>query len=540
MEPASAETTWERYRRWLVAAPELGITVDFSRVGFPPGYLDGMAGRIDAAAAAMRALEAGALANATEQRMVGHYWLRAPELAPSEDIGRAIEREVVAVERFARDVRAGTFRGAGGRIEDVVHVGIGGSALGPQLACAALGHDDARPRVHFLDNADPAGVDRLVHRLERLDRTLVSIVSKSGWTPTPMQVFRELQHAYEGAGLEFGRHVVATTMTGTALHDRAAAERWPACFSMWPWVGGRTSVTSAVGLLPLALLGVDIRAFLHGAALMDELTRPAEAARNPAMLLALAWYWLGDGKGEKDMVVLPYKDRLSLFPRYVQQLVMESVGKKLNRRDELVHQGLTVYGNKGSTDQHAYMQQLRDGPANFFVTFVHVQHDREGPSCEVAPGLTLGDYLFGHLEGTRNALWDRGRASITIGLERLDPRSLGALLALYERAVGLYAELIDVNGYDQPGVDKDAAGEVVALQRTAVAHLQAVSGPRSVDEIAAAIARPGEEETLYKLLGRLAVDPRGGVRRSGGDVFDGGDPPRFEWSGPAGVIRQSP
>lgn len=524
---------WDHYRRSLYRAPEVGMTLDFSRVDFTPDYLAGMADSVASAADAMEALESGALANATENRMVGHYWLRAPDLAPTEDITQAIEREIAAVEQFAQDLRYGTFRGADGAFKHIIHVGIGGSALGPQLVCDALGDDRGLPQMHFLDNGDPAGVDRLLRRLDgKLGRTLVSIASKSGWTPTPMQVLQELQHAYEQASLNFGQHVVATTMPRTALDECAAGEGWRARFRIWPWVGGRTSVTSVVGLLPAALLGVDIRAFLRGAAQVDELTRQRDPMRNPAMLLALAWHQIGRGKGEKDMVILPYKDRLSLFPRYVQQLVMESVGKKVNRRGEIVYQGFTVYGNKGSTDQHAYVQQLRDGPANFFATFIHVEQDRVGPSCEVAPGLTLEDYLFGHLEGTRNAFYERGRESITISLRRLDPSSLGALIALYERAVGLYAEFIDVNAYDQPGVDKDAASGVVELQQLAMTHLRNSPSPQSVEEIAVAIQRQGEEETLYKILTRLAIDPRRGVLHVGDSEAFGseGDVTRFQGS----------
>jgi Glucose-6-phosphate isomerase len=132
-------------------------------------------------------------------------------------------------------------------------------------------------------------------------------------------------------------------------------------FPMPDWIGGRTSVMSAVGLLPMALQGFDIDAFLAGAAAMDERTRAPDVAQNAAMLLALMWYYAGNGKGEKDMVVLPYKDRLALFTKYLQQLVMESLGKEKNLAGEIVHQGIAVYGNKGSTDQHSYVQQLRDG-----------------------------------------------------------------------------------------------------------------------------------------------------------------------------------
>ena len=145
----------------------------------------------------------------------------------------------------------------------------------------------------------------------------------------------------------------------------AAEEGWLKRFPMWDWVGGRTSVMSAVGLVPAALQGLDTDAFLEGAAAMDAKTRAHRCQANAAMLLALMWYYAGNGSGEKDMVILPYKDRLVLFSQYLQQLVMESLGKKLDLDGKVVHQGIAVYGNKGSTDQHAYVQQLRDGVPNF-------------------------------------------------------------------------------------------------------------------------------------------------------------------------------
>ena len=375
--------------------------------------------------------------------------------------------------------------------------------------------------VHFLDNSDPDGIDRVLGRLRGgLGRTLISVVSKSGMTPTPWHVMLELENIYQRAGLSFAGHAIATTVAGSQLDVRAADHGWIARFPMWDWVGGRTSVTSAVGLLPAAVLGADIDAFINGAATMDRLTRVPTARRNPAALLALMWYWLGNGRGEKDMVVLPYSDRLAGVPRWIQQLVMESVGKKLDRAARTVHQGLTVYGNKGSTDQHSYMQQLRDGKPDFFVTFIRVHREREGPPVELEPDVTLGDHLFGGLEGSRAALYDRGRDSITITLMDTDPRSLGALIALYERAVGLYAELINVNGYHQPGVDKYAAEPVLTLQRAVLTQLRIVKIPQTAEQVADAIGQPDQVETVYKLLEHLALSGSRAVQAAGNSPHD--------------------
>src|SRR5204862_663205 len=125
------------------------------------------------------------------------------------------------------------------------------------------------------------------------------------------------------------------------------------------------------------------------------------------------WFYAGNGRGEKDMVILPYKDRLMLFSKYLQQLVMESLGKEKDLEGNIVHQGIAVYGNKGSTDQHAYVQQLRDGVLNFFITFIEVRKDRATQRFEVEEGVTSGDYLQGYFRGPRPALPGPARASLT-------------------------------------------------------------------------------------------------------------------------------
>jgi glucose-6-phosphate isomerase len=280
---------------------------------------------------------------------------------------------------------------------------------------------------------------------------------------------------------------------------------------MADWVGGRTSELSAVGLPAAALQGIDIRAMLAGAKAMDTATRVAELEQNPAALLALAWYHGCNGKGEKDMVILPYKDSLLLFSRYLQQLVMESLGKEKDLDGNTVYQGIAVYGNKGSTDQHAYVQQLREGVPNFFATFIEVLSDRDGISPEIEPGVTAGDYLSGLLQGTRSALFENQRDSITLTVKTVDAFTIGSLIALYERAVGLYASLVHINAYHQPGVEagKKAAAAVLELQTKITTALQAAAKPLTLEELAIAIDRPDEIEAIYKILRHLHANDRG-------------------------------
>ena len=294
------------------------------------------------------------------------------------------------------------------------------------------------------------------------------------------------------------------TGAGSPLDKYAVEKKWLARFPMWDWVGGRTSVMSAVGLLPLALQGLEIGGILEGAAQMDEWTRLTETRKNPAMMLALSWHFAGGGKGAKDMVVLPYKDRLALFSKYLQQLVMESLGKKLDLDGKEVNQGIAVYGNKGSTDQHAYVQQLRDGVNNFFATFIEVRRARAAAGIEVEPGVTAGDYLQGFLRGTRHALYESGRDSVTVSIPEVSPKTVGALIALYDRAVGFYATLVNVNAYHQPGVEagKKAAAAVLALQLKVRAALSAEA--RNAAQIAAATGE--DAEAVFHALTHLAAN----------------------------------
>ena len=523
----ATEASWERFKRGLIVAEPVGVTLDVSRMAFDDAFLDAKDEAIRRALAQMAALEAGAIANPDEKRMVGHYWLRDAKRAPTPEIRKEIDGCRAALKAFARAVHGGRVKPQRARrFSGVLVVGIGGSALGPQFVARALASPKGNKLTpFFFDNTDPDGIDAVLARLgDRLKETLCVVISKSGGTPETRNGMLEARRAFEAAKLTFGKHAVAVTQAGSELDRYAIDGGWLARFPMWDWVGGRTSVLSAVGLLPAALQGLDIEGLLQGAREMDVVTRGAEPRRNPAAMLALAWLHAGGGHGAKDMVILPYKDRLELFSRYLQQLVMESLGKAHDLDGRVVHQGIAVYGNKGSTDQHAYVQQLRDGLDNFFITFIEVLRDRAGRSMAVEPGVTSGDYLSGFYQGTRRALWDNGRESVTITVPDVSPQTVGKLIALYERAVGLYASLINVNAYHQPGVEagKQAASVVLDIQKRVIAALESAKGKAlTVEEIAKA-ASTGDVETVFKVVQHLAANPDHGVRRAsaGATVFD--------------------
>lgn len=500
---------WPTYQASLIRHPELGFSLDCSLMGAPGEWPEELRGGIARAFRDLVAIEAGEVMNPDEGRAVGHYWLRRPELAPEAE-GRCIREGKEAVSAFAAKVLKGEVAAPNGNsFRQILLIGIGGSALGPQLVAKALLPADAPVGIHFLDNTDPGGMDDVFAALgDGLAETLSIVISKSGGTPETRNGMLEAEAAYAARGLDFAKHAVAVTGEGSVLDRHAIAQGWIARFSMADWIGGRTSVTSAVGLLPAALLGLDIDAFLAGAAAMDERTRVPDETANAAMRLALMWHHAGNGRGEKDMVILPYCDRLDLMGKYLQQLVMESLGKELDLDGNKVNQGIAVYGNKGSTDQHAYVQQLRDGLPNFFATFIEVRRTRSGDSIGVdESGATTGDYLQGFLRGTRRALAGSGRQSITISLDELTPFSLGMLVALYERAVSFYASLVNVNAYHQPGVEagKKAAGAFLALLSTVRRHLSETgSEGRTAAGMAAAVGHADVEE-VYHCLNHLAA-----------------------------------
>lgn len=515
---------WAKFKKYYLIEKNVGFALDVSRVNFNASFIEQMQEKLNSALNGMQALESGAIANPDEKRMVGHYWLRNSKLAPNSEIKNQIDQTLEKILSFSQKIHQEA------KFKNLLLVGIGGSALGPQFVTQALGSAKDKMQIYFFDNTDPDGMHKVVEQIKTessFDQTLTVVISKSGGTKETRNGQLVAKLAYKNAGLDFAKHFVAVTGEDSELDKTAKSEQWLERFPMWDWVGGRTSEFSAVGLLPAALQGYDIKTMLKGAADMDELTRRSDALRNPAALMALMWYQIGSAKGLKDMVVLPYKDRLELFSRYLQQLVMESLGKEKDLSGAVVNQGLAVYGNKGSTDQHAYVQQLRDGLNNFFAVFIEVL---KAPSAgsnsdifnfEVEAGVNCADYLSGFFQGTRKALYDSARQSITITIDQVSPHSVGMLVALFERAVGLYAQLINVNAYHQPGVEagKKAASDILALQNKILNELAKSKQELSVEQIAKAINQNDNIESCFKILNYLVANGR--VRQLGeGSVFD--------------------
>jgi len=513
---------WERFQKYYTEFPDLDLAVDLSRMNVDDAFFAIMEPKIQKALADMAALEAGAIANPDENRMVGHYWLRNPALAPTPEIRKEIEDAIAQIKTFSAKVHASEIHGAGGTFKNYLLIGIGGSALGPQFVANALGNprtDKLKP--YFFDNTDPDGMDRVLATIgEGLSKTLCIVISKSGGTKETRNGMLVAKAAFECAGLSFEKHSVAVTSVGSELDKYAIQNKWVERFPMWDWVGGRTSELSPVGLLPAALQGFDINDFILGAYECDKVTRAKSIKTNPAFQIALAWFSSGNGKGTKNMVVLPYKDRLELFSKYLQQLVMESLGKECDLNGNVVNQGITVLGNKGATDQHSYIQQLRDGLNDFFATFIEALNDGHSSNLTVEPSVTSADFLECFYLGTRQALAEKNRESITITIKEVSPFSVGMLIALFERAVGIYASLVNINAYHQPGVEagKKAAANIIQLQLKILTLLAKQRQDLTVDEIAKGIGADDEIENIFKICEHLSLNPNHKIQKIAGNT----------------------
>ncbi len=364
--------------------------------------------------------------------------------------------------------------GPGQAFENVVVLGIGGSALGATALLHALRGPDwnersAESREHFprlfvLDNVDPDTVASLLDRID-VRRTLFNVVSKSGTTAETMSqylVIRErLADVLDPDGVR--RHLVFTTDPEGGVLRQIADHEGVVTLPVPQNVGGRFSVLSAVGLFPAALVGIEIDALLAGARAMDERCRTAELAGNPAALFA-ALQWLADtGAGAPIHVMMPYADRLYSMADWYRQLWAESLGKRVDREGNEVHVGPTPVKALGATDQHSQVQLYMEGPFDKTVTFLAVaERERDVPIPELhgeidalgyLGGHTLGELLDAERRATAAALADRGRMNMTLTLPRLDEHALGELLMMLEIATVYAGGLYGVDPLDQPGVE---------------------------------------------------------------------------------------
>ena len=358
-----------------------------------------------------------------------------------------------------------------GRFDHVLVRGIGGSALGAKALLNALkgpawNERDAAgrggaPTLTVLENVDPATVQQTLKRLDP-GRTLVNVISKSGGTAETLAQYLIVRQWLEGAVRDARPHLVITTDPEKgALRAIARADQITA-FDVPPDVGGRYSVLTAVGLVPAALLGMDVPELLAGAAAAVN-DAAADFSANSAARYA-AWQWQAQvSRAANVHVVMPYCDRLKEFAEWYRQLWAESLGKKLDRAGRETFRGPTPVGAVGTTDQHSQVQLFIEGPFDKTITFIRVLDTVDllpiparanlGPDLSYLPGKTLGALLDAELHATREALRSQGRMSMTLEVETVDAFHVGQLLMFFQLAAGYAGVWYDVNPFDQPGVE---------------------------------------------------------------------------------------
>ncbi|WP_422028929.1 glucose-6-phosphate isomerase [Roseovarius sp.] len=436
------------------------------------------------------AMFAGEAINETEGRAVLHTALRNLGGGPVEVDGSDVMPDVLdtlaRMEAFAEEVRGGGFRGAGGPITDVVNIGIGGSHLGPEMAVRALSPYHDGPRCHFVSNVDGADIADCLAGLDPAT-TLVIVASKT-FTTIETMTNAETARAWMAKAVDDPAAQFAAVSTA---EDKTAAfgiapER---VFGFEDWVGGRYSVWGPIGLpLMLAIGPGDFRAFLQGGEAMDGHFREAPAEENMPVMLALTGLWHSNACGFPTRAVLPYDQRLARLPAYFQQLEMESNGKRVTMEGDALdmQSGPVVWGEPGTNGQHAFYQLIHQGtqvvPCEFMVAakghepeLAHHHHLlvanclaqsealMRGRPVEAARAL-MAEAGFEGAELERQAahrVFPGNRPSTTLIYDRLTPRRLGEIVALYEHRVFVEGVILGINSYDQWGVE---LGKVLAKE----------------------------------------------------------------------------
>ncbi|MEE8062615.1 MAG: glucose-6-phosphate isomerase [Gemmatimonadales bacterium] len=436
------------------------------------------------------------------ERLVRRFPQVHAELRSRRDAGEygfydlADQADTVAeIETFAE--------GLGQAHEDVIVLGIGGSALGTRALLSAIRgpqwnewDDEAReyyPRLTVLDNVDPSIIHNTLARIDPR-RALVNVISKSGNTAETLAQYLVVRAWLEEAlGSAAVRHLVFTTgpkEAGGALREIAERESI-ATLEVPAAVGGRFSVLSPVGLLPLALVGVDIGELLAGAAEALEGAQHEGLMRNPAALYS-GLMWAADmTQGARIHVLMPYTDRLREFGAWYCQLWAESLGKKFDRQGGVVHTGPTPLAAVGATDQHSLVQLFIEGPHDKVITFVTVddlgcdvtipEADHLPEAAAYLPGHTLGELLNAEYRATEMALAETGRPSMSISLADLSPRAVGELVMFFQLAVGYAGVWYGVNPFDQPGVELGKRLTFAAMGRADTEPDESSEEPKPVE-----------------------------------------------------------
>ncbi|MFB6282980.1 MAG: glucose-6-phosphate isomerase [Halobacteria archaeon] len=406
------------------------------------------------------------LSNVLEER-VGDGGLSRHRI---EEVGKLLENRFFEPEvyeedrfRFTRlpgEVDAREIQDVGDRLSDefdyFVNVGIGGSSLGAATLTRGL-HPDSN--TYFLDNVDPEYMSRIVEEIEFED-TVFNVVSKSGSTAETAINFVILKEMLEERVADWRNHVVVTTGKEGPLHK--IEEEVRASFRVPENVPGRFSALSPVGLVSAAFAGADVSAILEGGIHAQERCLKNDVDENPAASLAAVSYLLFDEEDVDVTVMMPYAERLELFSEWFCQLWAESLGKKRSRdiSDQDPNRvGLTPVDALGVTDQHSLLQLLVDGPDDKLVNFMEVENtddEFKSGSSDLYPyleGVSLSRLREVELKATASSLVYNGKPNLTVSIDRVDEESLGEVLYVYMFTTALMGELLELNTFNQPGVE---------------------------------------------------------------------------------------
>jgi glucose-6-phosphate isomerase len=464
----------DRLERMTVEAA--GLYLDLSK---QPWSRAGLHAALDLARAAgveraRAAFFGGDAINTSENRAVLHPALRAPDGADfrkdGERVSALVEESRARLKAFADGVRSGAVAASdGGPFTAILHIGIGGSDLGPRMVWEALKPLHPAVDLKFAANVDPSDIAFSTAGLDPA-RTLVVVVSKTFTTQETMANARAARAWLESAlGDRAGAHLaaVSTNLEATAAFG-VADDR---VFGFWDWVGGRYSVWSAVGLSLAAALGWEtFQSFLDGAAVMDDHFLAAPLEKNAPVLLALAHVYNRNGLDRPIRAVVPYAQRLALLPPFLQQLEMESNGKRVTRdgRPVTTATAASVFGDAGTNGQHAFFQLLHQGTDIIPVDFIAVARASEGPAEQqtmlLANVLAQAEALMTGADAAEpHRQFPGSRPSSLILLDALTPEAFGALVALYEHKTFVEGVLWDINSFDQWGVElgKTLAGRIL-------------------------------------------------------------------------------
>jgi glucose-6-phosphate isomerase len=427
-------------------------------------------------------LLAGDVVNVSEGRAALHTALRAPHGSGNDAAG--VSADVHSERRhmldFATALAAGRIRGAGKPIDTIVNIGIGGSDLGPRLVADALyEHRHSGLRVEFVSNLDGQALFRCLAQVDPAS-TLFMVASKSFTTVETLTNAESARHWLKQHGCKdaLAQFVAVTANAQAAVDFGIRPER---IFRLWDWVGGRYSIWSSVGLPVAATLGeTAFLEFLRGAHRMDEHFSGAPMHQNLPVLLGLIDLWNGAILGTPTSAIIPYDQRLQLLPAYLSQLIMESNGKSVDNlgRPLRTPSSPIIWGGIGTDVQHAFFELLHQGthtvPVEFLIA-AHPRHDARHHRRLLAACLAQGQALMqGRTFADQPHRSTRGnQPSTTLIYPDLTPEVLGMLLALYEHRTFVYAALLDINPFDQWGVElgKEMARDIVlAMEQGGAAH----------------------------------------------------------------------